>query len=42
MDDVKKKWVFIVNPVAGNGFAKTLVPKLREMIENITLKQILF
>jgi diacylglycerol kinase (ATP) len=33
MDDVKKKWVFIVNPVAGNGFAKTLVPKLREMIE---------
>jgi diacylglycerol kinase (ATP) len=28
----KDKWVFIVNPVAGNGFAKTIVPKLEEMI----------
>lgn len=32
MDNVKKKWVFIVNPIAGNGFAKSLVPKLGEMI----------
>jgi diacylglycerol kinase (ATP) len=33
MADSSKKWVFIVNPVAGNGFAKTVVPKLKEMIE---------
>lgn len=33
MDNVKKEWVFIVNPIAGNGFAKTIVPKLREMIK---------
>ena len=26
-------WVFIINPIAGNGFAKTLVPKLEQMIE---------
>ena len=26
------KWVFIVNPVAGNGSAKSLLPKLEEMI----------
>jgi len=33
MDKVKKEWVFIVNPIAGNGFAKTVVPKLEEMIQ---------
>jgi diacylglycerol kinase (ATP) len=33
MDDRKKKWVFIVNPIAGNGFAKSLLPKLSEMIK---------
>ena len=27
-----KKWVFIVNPVAGNGYAITLADKIREMI----------
>ncbi len=32
MADNLKKWVFIINPVAGNGFAKTVVPKLEEMI----------
>jgi diacylglycerol kinase (ATP) len=32
MDNVTKKWVFIVNPIAGNGFAKEIVPKLKEMI----------
>ena len=26
------KWIFIINPIAGNGFAKTLVDKLNEMI----------
>ena len=33
MDNVKKEWVFIVNPIAGNGYAKTIVPKLEEMIQ---------
>jgi diacylglycerol kinase (ATP) len=27
-----KEWVFIINPVAGNGYAKTLRPKVEEMI----------
>jgi len=33
--DVQKrdKWIFIVNPIAGNGFARTLVPKIKEKIE---------
>jgi diacylglycerol kinase (ATP) len=29
----KNRWVFIINPIAGNGFAKTIVPKLEEMIK---------
>jgi diacylglycerol kinase (ATP) len=33
MDNVKNKWAFIINPIAGNGFAKTIVPKLEEMIK---------
>jgi len=32
MEIKNKRWVFIINPIAGNGFAKTLVPKLEEMI----------
>ncbi len=32
MDIKDRKWVFIVNPEAGGGFAKTLVPALKEMI----------
>jgi YegS/Rv2252/BmrU family lipid kinase len=32
MDNVKRKWAFIINPIAGNGSAKTIVPKLEEMI----------
>ena len=32
MENVNKEWVFIVNPIAGNGFGKTIVPKLKEMI----------
>jgi diacylglycerol kinase (ATP) len=32
MDKVNKEWVFIVNPIAGNGFGKEIVPKLGEMI----------
>jgi diacylglycerol kinase (ATP) len=30
---VEKKWVFIVNPTAGNNFARTLIPKIEEEIE---------
>jgi diacylglycerol kinase (ATP) len=33
MDNMKKDWVFIINPIAGNGFARTIVPKLEEMIK---------
>jgi YegS/Rv2252/BmrU family lipid kinase len=33
MGNVNKEWVFIVNPIAGNGFAKSIVPKLEEMIQ---------
>jgi diacylglycerol kinase (ATP) len=31
--EVKKEWVFIVNPTAGNNYAKTLIPKLEEEIK---------
>jgi len=27
-----QKWVFIVNPIAGNGYALSLVEKIRKMI----------
>lgn len=38
MPDVKKKsWVFIINPVAGNGYANTIVPKLKEMIKKYNI-----
>ncbi|MCX6254050.1 MAG: diacylglycerol kinase family lipid kinase [Bacteroidia bacterium] len=33
MDVNKKEWVFIINPIAGNGFAKTIVPIVEEMIK---------
>jgi diacylglycerol kinase (ATP) len=29
---LKEKWVFIVNPIAGNGFGKTMVPEIRQKI----------
>jgi YegS/Rv2252/BmrU family lipid kinase len=32
METEKKKWVFIINPVAGNGSAKILVPRLELML----------
>jgi YegS/Rv2252/BmrU family lipid kinase len=28
-----EKWIFILNPIAGNGFAATLVPRIEEMIK---------
>ena len=30
--DTQRKWVFIVNPVAGNGYALTLIDQIRERI----------
>jgi diacylglycerol kinase (ATP) len=38
MEENKNKWVFIVNPIAGNGFGKTIVPKLEEMIKKHGVK----
>ena len=32
MGNLKGKWAFIINPVAGNGFAGTMAPILKEMI----------
>jgi YegS/Rv2252/BmrU family lipid kinase len=32
MEKEKKKWVFIINPVAGNGSANLLIPKLEDML----------
>jgi len=31
--ELKEKWVFIVNPTAGNNFAITLVPKIKDEIK---------
>lgn len=28
-----EKWVFIVNPIAGNGYARTIIPEIRTMIK---------
>jgi YegS/Rv2252/BmrU family lipid kinase len=33
----KKRWVFIVNPVAGNGFALSLVPELERRIKEYNI-----
>ena len=33
----KEKWVFIVNPVAGNGFAKTLIPEIEIMLKKYSI-----
>lgn len=41
MNNLKQKWVFIINPVAGNGFAKTIVPKLEEMIKKYNIDALL-
>lgn len=37
MDNEMKQWVFIVNPVAGNGSAEAIVPKLEEMIKKYSI-----
>lgn len=36
--DQKSKWVFIINPVAGNGYALSLEGKIREMISRHDLQ----
>ena len=33
MENTKKKWGFIVNPISGNGSAALILPKLEEMIK---------
>jgi diacylglycerol kinase (ATP) len=33
----KEKWVFIVNPIAGNGFAKTMVPVIEKMLKKYNI-----
>ena len=33
-EEIRDKWVFILNPVAGNGFAQTLIPVIESMIRN--------
>ncbi|MBN1107900.1 MAG: diacylglycerol kinase family lipid kinase [Bacteroidales bacterium] len=39
MGEVKpEKWIFIVNPIAGNGFAKTLVPEIERQINTRSLE----
>ncbi len=35
--DKEEKWIFIINPTAGNGFAKTLVPGIEEMIKKYNI-----
>ena len=32
-EEKNEKWVFIINPIAGNGFASTLVPEIEKMIK---------
>jgi len=32
-----RKWAFIINPIAGNGAAKTIVPKMKEMIKKYNI-----
>lgn len=32
------KWIFIVNPIAGNGFGSTLIPSIKDLISRYNLK----
>jgi YegS/Rv2252/BmrU family lipid kinase len=36
-EDKSEKWIFIVNPIAGNGFAITLVPEIETMIRKYNI-----
>jgi diacylglycerol kinase (ATP) len=31
--ELKEKWIFIVNPIAGNGFAKTMIPVIEDKLK---------
>jgi diacylglycerol kinase (ATP) len=31
--ELKEKWIFIVNPIAGNGFGKTMIPVIEEKLK---------
>ena len=42
MENMKRKWAFIINPVAGNGFAGTMVPTLEKMIGKYNIDAELF
>jgi YegS/Rv2252/BmrU family lipid kinase len=33
VDSKGEKWIFIVNPIAGNGFAKTMIPVIEEKLK---------
>lgn len=37
MENIRGKWAFIINPIAGNGFAGTMAPMLKEMISRYNL-----
>ncbi len=38
MAEIKtEKWVFIVNPIAGNGLAKTMIPEIETMIKKYNI-----
>ena len=38
MTEIKtEKWVFIVNPIAGNGLAKTMMPEIETMIKKYNI-----
>jgi diacylglycerol kinase (ATP) len=34
---LNKEWIFIINPAAGNGYAKSLAPKIEEMIAKYSI-----
>jgi diacylglycerol kinase (ATP) len=36
--DQKNKWVFIVNPIAGNGYSLSLIDKIQEMINKYNIE----
>ncbi len=33
VNEPQKKWIFIVNPIAGNGLAKNIIPQLNDLIK---------
>jgi YegS/Rv2252/BmrU family lipid kinase len=35
--ELKEKWIFIVNPIAGNGFAKSMIPVIEENLKKFDI-----